>query len=60
MEMRLSKALSQGSAPEELLKESRDFLVKMAAATAEVGPPFYFATITAGGYREVGAGGLIP
>ncbi len=60
MEMRLAKALSQGAPPEELLKESRNFLVKMAAATAEVGPPFYFATITAGGYREVGAGEAHP
>ncbi len=58
MEMRLAKALSRGAAPEELLKESRDFLVKMAATSAAVGPPFYFATITASGYREVGPGEL--
>jgi hypothetical protein len=32
---------------------SKDFLEKMAAAREEVGPPFYFATITTAGYREV-------
>jgi len=58
MEMRLTKALSQGAPLEALLKESLDFLVKMAAATLEVGPPFYFATITAGGYQEVEASGV--
>ena len=53
MEMRLFKALSQGATLEALLRLSRDFLEKMAAAKEEVGDPFYFATITAAGYREV-------
>ncbi len=60
MEMRLAKALSQGAPLEALLKESRDFLKKMAAATLEVGPPFYFATINAGGFQEVEAEGAAP
>ena len=54
MEMRLSKALNQGTPLEELLALSKDFLEKMAAAKEEVGEPFYFASLTAAGYREVG------
>jgi hypothetical protein len=53
MEMGLFKALNQGLELAELLGLSKKFLEKMAAAKEEVGPPFYFATITAGGYREV-------
>jgi len=53
MEMRLVKALSLGVSLEELLALSKSFLEKMAAAREEVGPPFYFATITSTGYREV-------
>ncbi|MCX5892189.1 MAG: hypothetical protein NTW80_04320 [Deltaproteobacteria bacterium] len=53
MEMRLFKALNQGATPEELLAISKEFLEKMAAAKEEVGPPNYFASITAAGYREV-------
>ncbi len=53
MEMRLFKALNQGTPLAELLALSRDFLEKMAAAREEVGPPFYFASLTAAGYREV-------
>lgn len=53
MEMRLFKALNQGAPLAELLAGSQDFLEKMAAAKEEVGPPNYFATITAAGYREV-------
>jgi len=53
MEMRLFKALNQGATLAALLRMSRDFLGKMAAAKEEVGEPFYFATITAAGYREV-------
>ncbi len=53
MEMGLFKALNQGLALPELLGLSKNFLEKMAAAKEEVGGPFYFATITAGGYREV-------
>jgi hypothetical protein len=53
LEMRLFQALNRGAALEEVLAMSRDFLGKMAATEAEVGPPFYFATITVAGYREV-------
>jgi hypothetical protein len=52
LEMRLFKALNQGATLKELQDLSQSFLVKMAANAAEVGPPFYFATITAAGYRE--------
>jgi hypothetical protein len=53
MEMRLFKALNQGTPLAELLSLSKYFLEKMATVKEEVGPPFYFATITANGYREV-------
>jgi hypothetical protein len=53
MEMRLFQALNQGMSLADLLGLSKDFLEKMAAAKEEVGPPFYFATITPAGYREV-------
>jgi hypothetical protein len=53
LEMRLFKALNQGATLEKLLDLSKSFLEKMAASQAEVGAPFYFATITAAGYREV-------
>ncbi len=54
LEMRLFQALNRGAALPELLDLSKSFLEKMAAAQAEVGPPFYFATITAAaGYREI-------
>jgi hypothetical protein len=53
LEMRLFKSLAAGAALEELLKISREFLEKMAQAKEEVGPPFYYATITPDGYRQV-------
>ncbi len=53
MEMRLFKALNQGAPLAELLALSKDFLEKMAAAREEVGEPYYFAGLTAAGYREV-------
>lgn len=53
MEMRLFKALKAGATPTELLDLSQDFLEKLATANEEVGGLFYFATITAAGYREV-------
>jgi 20S proteasome alpha/beta subunit len=53
MEMRLFQALARGADLTELLKMSKDFLEKMAAAKEEVGPPFYFATITPDGYKTV-------
>jgi hypothetical protein len=52
MEMRLFTALNQGIGLDKLLVLGRDFLEKMAAAQEEVGPPYYFATITTAGYRE--------
>lgn len=53
MEMRLFKALTGGAPLAELLAMSREFLEKMAAAKDEVGPPYYFATITPSGYQPV-------
>jgi hypothetical protein len=53
MEMRLFRACSQGADLEEVLHLSQDFLTKMAAIKEEVGPPFYFATITSRGYQAV-------
>ena len=53
MELKLSKALSRGAPLEAILRLGQDFLEKQAAVRAEVGPPFYFATITADGYRQV-------
>ncbi len=53
MEMRLFKALREGAPLTDLLKMSKDFLEKMAALKEEVGPPYYFATITTAGYKAV-------
>ncbi|MBM4285446.1 MAG: hypothetical protein FJ128_09380 [Deltaproteobacteria bacterium] len=53
MEMRLVKVLAQEASLAELLAISREFLEKQAQAKEEVAPPFYFATITPAGYREV-------
>jgi hypothetical protein len=53
MEMRLLKALKEGAALTEILKMSKEFLEKMAARKEEVGPPYYFATITPDGFAEV-------
>jgi len=55
MEMRLFKALTANATLPELLAMSRDFLEKQAAAQEEVGPPYYYATITPAGYQAVGA-----
>jgi len=53
MEMRLFKAVTQGTPLDGLLAMSKEFLEKMAALKEEVGPPFCFATITREGYRQV-------
>jgi hypothetical protein len=53
MEMRLFKALTAGADLNELLRQGKEFLEKMADAKEEVGPPFHFATITAAGYQPV-------
>ncbi|MFW6127166.1 MAG: hypothetical protein ACOC6K_03030, partial [Thermodesulfobacteriota bacterium] len=49
MEMRLFKALAANAALEELLDLSKEFLEKQAALKEEVGPPYYYATITPSG-----------
>ncbi len=53
MEMKLAQALTEGAPLDKLLKMSKDFLEKMANLKEEVGPPYYFATITAAGYQAV-------
>jgi hypothetical protein len=53
MEMRLFQAVSRGAPLAELLAMSKEFLGKMAGAKEEVGPPFYFATITGEGFQPV-------
>ncbi len=53
MEMRLMKALAANLPLAELLAMCNEFLEKQAAAKEEVGPPFYFATITPAGYQTV-------
>lgn len=53
MEMRLHKALTAGTALPDLLAMCLAFLEKMAALQEEIGPPFYFATITRAGFRSV-------
>jgi hypothetical protein len=53
MEMRLFKALHQGLALTALLELCQAFLAKMAEVQEEIGPPFYFATITRAGFRRV-------
>ena len=53
MEMRLMKALTANTPLHELLALSQNFLEKQAAAKEEVGPPYYYATITPSGYQPV-------
>jgi len=53
MEMRLFQAVNRGAPLDELLHLGRDFLEKQADLKEEVGPPFYFATITREGYQPV-------
>ncbi len=53
MEMRLMKALMANATLPELLAMSKEFLEKQAAAKDEVGPPYYYATITPDGYQAV-------
>jgi hypothetical protein len=53
MEMRLFKTLATAADLKELLRISKEFLEKMAQTKEEVGPPFYFATITPTGYQAV-------
>jgi len=53
MELRLFKTLQEGAKLDELLRMSQDFLEKMAQTREEVGPPYYFATITPEGYQPI-------
>ncbi len=53
MELKLFQALQAAAGLQEILHLSKDFLDKMAQTKEEVGPPFYFATITPAGYAEV-------
>lgn len=53
MERRLETQRMTGSSLERLLSLCKFFLKKRAAEGEEVGPPFYFATITPSGYREI-------
>lgn len=53
MELRLLKALSAGAGLEELTRLCQQFLEKVSSLQEEIGPPFYFATITRAGYRSV-------
>jgi hypothetical protein len=53
MEKRLEAQRETGSLLDPLLTLSKSFLRKRSGEGEEVGPPFYFATITRSGYREV-------
>jgi len=53
MEKRLETQRETGSLLDPLLTLSKSFLRKRSGEGEEVGPPFYFATITRSGYREV-------
>jgi len=53
MERRLEAQRETGSSLDQLLTLCRSFLKKRSAEGGEVGPPFYFATITPSGYKEI-------
>jgi hypothetical protein len=53
MEMRFYKALTSGASLEELTRMCREFLEKVSGLQEEIGPPFYFASITRAGYRNI-------
>ena len=53
MERRLEAQCETGSALKPLLNLCKSFLKKRSGEGEEVGPPFYFATITPSGYQEV-------
>jgi hypothetical protein len=52
MEKRLEAQCLAGSSIDHLLSLCKSFL-KKRSAEGEVGPPFFFATITRGGFREI-------
>jgi hypothetical protein len=53
MEKRLEAQREMGSSLDPLLTLCKSFLKKRSGEGEEVGPPFYFATITPSGYQEV-------
>ncbi len=53
MERRLEIQRETGSSLDQLLALCKSFLKKRSAEGGEVGPPFYFATITSFGYKEI-------
>jgi len=53
MERRLEAQRQGGSSLSQLLTLCKSFLKKRSAEGEEVGPPFYFSTITPSGYKEV-------
>ncbi len=53
MERKLEAQCETGSSLDQLLTLCKLFLKKRSAEGEEVGPPFYFATITPTGYREI-------
>ena len=53
MEMLLMKALTANTTLPGLLALSKNFLEKQAAAKEEVGPPYYYATLSPIGYQPV-------
>jgi 20S proteasome alpha/beta subunit len=53
MERRLEDQYQGGSSLDQLLNLCKSFLKKRSGEGEEVGPPFYFATITPSGYKEV-------
>jgi hypothetical protein len=56
MEKKLEAQRETGSSLDLLLALSKSFLKKRSREGEEVGPPFFFATITPSGYREVAEG----
>jgi 20S proteasome alpha/beta subunit len=54
IERRLEALREMESPLDQLLSLCKSFLQKRSAEEEEVGPPFYFATITPDGYKEVG------
>jgi hypothetical protein len=53
MEKRLEAQRETGSSLDQLLTLCGSFLKRRSAEGGEVGPPFYFATITPSGYKEI-------
>lgn len=53
IERRLEALRETGAPLDQLLSLSKSFLKRRSTEEEEVGPPFYFATITPAGYKEV-------